>query len=189
MREEIKMKKKVVLLSSLMLTGGIIVSSIAFLPKSDLSVKAGDTISHQIVLTAEDTTYEKEETYTAYFSLHQDDATWHGWPIDSKPNECLIMADGNRGAGGDQICFGEANPISEAYASLYVTIPLTNIESFTSVVFRGRFYRDYYSDLVTEISFGSESYSAIWHEFSVHLFKQYKVIFLDEIEINYTCAL
>ena len=184
------MKKKVVILSSLMLTGGIIVSSIAFLPKSDLSVKAGDTINHQIVLTAEDTTLESEPTYTAYFSLHQDDATLSGYSIDSKPNECLIMADVNRGASGDHICYGVINPqSSSSYASLYVTIPLTNIESFTSVVFRGRFYRDYYSDLVTEISFGSESYSTIWHEFSVHLFKQYKVIFLDEIEINYTCAL
>ena len=182
------MKKKVVILSSLMLTGGIIVSSIAFLPKSDLSVKAGDTIDHQIILTAEDTSVESEPTYTAYFSLHQDDATWYGYPIDSTPNECLIMADGNRGAGGDHICFGEANPPSGAYASLYVTIPLTNIESFTSVVFRGRFYRDYYLDLDTEIYFGSESYSTIWNEFQVQLSKQYKVIFLDEIEINYTCA-
>ena len=183
------MKKKVVILSSLMLTGGIIVSSIAFLPKSDLSVKAGDTIDHQIILTAEDTTLESEPESTAYFSLHQDDATWYGYPIDSTPNECLIMADGNRGAGGDQICFGEANPQSGAYASLYVTIPLTNIESFTSVVFRGRFFRGYWDDEVNEIQFGSESYSTIWHEFSVHLSHQYREIFLDEIEINYTCAL
>ena len=152
------MKKKVVLLPSLMLTAGIIISSIAFLPKNDLSVKAGDTINHQIILTAESTTLESESTYTAYFSLHKDDATWHGYPIDSTPSECLIMADGNRGAGGGQICFGEANPQSGTYASLIVTIPLTNIDSFTSVVFRGRFYHEYYSDLVTEIEFGSERF-------------------------------
>lgn len=181
------MKKKVVLLSSLTLTAGIIVSSIAFLPKSDLSVKAGDTINHQIILTAEDTTLESEAQYTAYFSLHQDDATWHGYPIDSTPHECLIMADGNRGAGGGQICFGEANPQSGTYASLIVTIPLTNIESFTSVVFRGRFYRDYYSDLVTELEFGSDRFFT--DEFYVHVSHQYKVIFLNEIEINYTCSL
>lgn len=181
------MKKKAVLLSSLTLTAGIIVSSIAFLPKSELSVKAGDTINHQIILTAVDTTLESEPQHTAYFSLHQDDATWHGYPIDSTPNECLIMADGNRGAGGGQICFGEANPQSGTYASLIVTIPLTNIESFTSVVFRGRFYRDYYSDLVTELEFGSDRFFT--DEFYVHVSHQYKVIFLNEIEINYTCSL
>ncbi len=179
------MKKKVVLLSNLMLTVGIIVSSIAFLPKSDLSVKAGNTINHQVTLRAEDTTLGDEPTNTAYFSLHKDDATWHGYPIDSTPNECLIMADGNRGAAGGQICFGEANPQSGTYASLIVTIPLTNIESFTSVVFRGSFYRDYYSDLVTELEFGSERFFT--DEFYVHLSHQYKVIFLDQIEINYTC--
>ena len=181
------MKKKVVLLSSLTLTAGIVVSSIAFLPKSDLSVKAGDTINHQIILRAEDTTFESEDTYTSYFSLHQDEATWYGYPIDSKPNECLIMADSETSAGGDHICYGEANPQSGTYVSLYLTIPLTNIESFTSVVFRGSFYRDYYLDFDTEISFGSESYSTIWHEFKAYISKQYKVFFLDEIEINYTC--
>ena len=180
------MKKKVVLLSNLMLTVGIIVSSIAFLPKSDLSVKAGDTINHQIILTAEDTTLGDEPTYTAYFSLHQDEATWHGYPIDSTPNECLIMADGDRGAGGEHICFGVVNPQSGTYASLVVTIPLTNIESFTSVVLRGSFYRDYYSDLVTELEFGSERFFI--DEFYVDISHQYKVIFLDEIEINYTCV-
>lgn len=178
------MKKKVVLLSNLMLTVGIIVSSIAFLPKSDLSVKAGNTINHQITLTAADTTLGDEPTYTAYFSLHQDEATWNGYPIDSTPNECLIMADGDRGAGGDHICFGVADSQSGAYASLVVTIPLTNIESFTSVVFRGRFYPGY-SDYVTEIYFGSEYYR--FGEFYAHISKQYKEIFLDEIEINYTC--
>jgi len=182
------MKKKVVLLSSLMLTVGIIVSSIAFLPKSDLSVKAGDTIDHQIIFTAEDTTYESGDEYTAYFSLHQDDATLSGYPIDSKPNECLVMADSETSAGGDHICYGVVNPQSGAYASLRLTIPLTSINSFTSVVFRGRFFRGYWDDEVNEIQFGSESYSTIWNEFKVQLTKTYKVIVLDEIEINYTCA-
>lgn len=179
------MKKKVVLLSNLMLTVGIIVSSIAFLPKSDFSVKAGDTIDHQIILNAENSFIEKESLWTKYFKLHKDNATRSGYPIDSTPEECLIMADSDTGAGGDHICFGVVNPQSGTYASLTVTIPLTNIESFTSVVFRGSFYRDYYSDLVTELEFGSERFFI--DEFYVDISHQYKVIFLDEIEINYTC--
>lgn len=99
------------------------------------------------------------------------------------------MADSETSAGGDHICYGVVNPQSGTYACLYLTIPLTNINGFTSAVFRGHFYRNYWSDEVTEIQFGSESYSTIWNEFKVQLTKTYKVIILDEIEINYTCAI
>lgn len=98
------------------------------------------------------------------------------------------MADSETSAGGDHICYGVANPQSGTYACLYLTIPLTSIKSFTSVVFRGQFFRGYWDDEVNEIQFGSESYSTIWNEFEVALTKTYKVIILDEIEINYTCA-
>lgn len=185
------MKKKVVLLPSLMLTAGIIISSIAFLPKSDLFIKAeaDDWDSHQIVFTAEDTSVESESLYTHYFKLHQDDATLSGYSIDSTPEECLIMADSETSAGGDHICYGVANPQSGAYASLVVTIPLINIRSFTSVVLRGQFYRDYWLDGDNEIQYGSESFRAVFNELQVHISKTYKIIVLDEIEINYTCAL
>ena len=183
------MKKKVVLLSSLILAAGIITSSIAFLGKGNSLVKVESTnsVGHQIVLTAENTSIESEPTNTAYFSLHKDNATRSGCSIDSTPGECLIAADGDRGAAGDSICFGVVNPDSGTYVSLMVSIPLTNIESFKSVVFRGSFYRGYWSDKVTEIQFGNESFSS--DKFSVHISKQYQVFELDQIEINYTCAL
>ena len=184
------MKKKAIILSSLILTTGIITSTLAFSKNDNLFVKAEfeDEVSHQIIFDAEDTSVEKESTYTKYFALHKDNATRSGYSIDSTPEECLIMADGDRDAGGDSICFGEANPLSGTYASLIVTIPLTNIESFTSAVFRGRFYSeyDYSSDPVTEIQFGSERFFT--KEIYVHISNQYKIIILDEIEINYTCS-
>ena len=184
------MKKKKILLSSIFLTMGLVASVLSLAAEGNLSIKAkaDDWDSHQIVFTAEDTSVESESLYTHYFKLHQDDATLSGYSIDSKPNECLIMADNQTSAGGDHICYGEVNPQSGTYASLYLTIPLTNIKSFTSVVFRGHFYRSYWSDEVNEIWFGSESYSTIWNEFKVQVNKTYKVIILDEIEINYTCA-
>ena len=184
------MKKEKIILSSIFLTIGFVASVLPFETKGNLFIKAGanDWESHQIVFTAEDTSVESESLYTHYFKLHQDEATLSGYSIDSKPNECLIMADSETSAGGDHICYGVVNPQSGAYASLYLTIPLTSIKSFTSVVFRGRFYRGYWDDEVNEIQFGSESYSTIWNEFKVQLTKTYKVIILDEIEINYTCA-
>lgn len=182
------MKKKVVLLPSLIFTAGIIASSLAFLGKDNSFVKAEpvDPISHQIVFGAGDTRVEKEDTYTNFFALHKDNATRSGYSIDSTPEECLIMADGDRGATGSSICFGEANPASGTYASLVVTIPLTNIESFTSIVLRGKFYRDYWADMVSELEFGSEKFFT--DEVYVHLSHEYREIILDEIEINYTCA-
>ena len=184
------MKKKKILLSSIFLTTGLVASFLTFVTKGNSFINAGaeDWESHQIVFTAADTSVESESLYTHYFKLHQDDATLSGYPIDSKPNECLIMADSETSAGGDHICYGVVNPQSGTYASLYLTIPLTSIKSFTSVVFRGQFYRGYWDDEVDEIQFGSESYSTIWNEFKVQLTKTYKVIILDEIEINYTCA-
>ena len=184
------MKKKIILLSTIFLTTVLAASLLPFVSKTNLFVKAefDDEDSHQIVFTAEDSSVESEDLYTHYFKLHQDDATLSGYSIDSKPNECLIMADSETSAGGEHICYGVVNPQSGAYASLYLTIPLTSIKSFTSVVFRGEFYRGYWDDEVDEIQFGSESYSAIFNEFEVRLTKTYKVIILDEIEINYTCA-
>lgn len=182
------MKKKIILLSSIFLTTGLVASALPFVANGDLFVKAAtdDWEPHQIVLTAEDTSVESESLYTHYFKLHQDDATLSGYSIDSKPEECLIMADNITSAGGDHICSGEVNPASGTYASLTVTIPLTNIQSFTSVVFRGKFYRGYWSDVVNEIQFGSERYFG--SELYVDISSQYREIFLDEIEINYTCA-
>ena len=182
------MKKKLILLSSLLLTVGIVTSTL-ILRDNTLSVEAqNEEIPHQIILGSGESSIEKEELYTHYFNLHKDDATLSGYSIDSKPDECLIMADSETSAGGDHICYGVVNPQSGAYASLHITIPLTSINSFTSVVFRGRFCRGYWDDEVNEIQFGSESYSTIWNEFAVVLAKTYKVIVLDEIEINYTCA-
>ena len=157
------MKKKIIILSSIFLTTGLVASVLPFLSKTDLFVKAesDDWDSHQIVFTAEDTSVESESLWTHYFKLHQDDATLSGYSIDSTPEECLIMADSETSAGGDHICYGEANPQSGAYASLAVTIPLTNIRSFTSVVLRGQFYRDYWLDGDNEIQYGSESYRAV----------------------------
>ena len=185
------MKKKTIVLSSLFLTAGIVTSVLTFLGNSNLflKVESEDIESHQIILTADDTSVESTSLWTHYFKLHQDDATLSGYSIDSKPNECLIMADSETSAGGDHICYGVVNPESGSYASLRLTIPLTSIKSFTSVVFRGRFFRGYWDDEVNEIQFGSESYSTIWNEFKVQVTKTYKVIVLDEIEINYTCAL
>ncbi|MDY6430975.1 MAG: hypothetical protein SPL00_04215 [Bacilli bacterium] len=184
------MKKKNIILSSIFLSIGLVVSVFPFATKGNLFIKgeADDWRSHQIVFTAEDSSVESESLYTHYFKLHQDNATLSGYSIDSKPNECLIMADSETSAGGDHICYGVANPQSGTYACLYLTIPLTSIKSFTSVVFRGQFFRGYWDDEVNEIQFGSESYSTIWNEFEVALTKTYKVIILDEIEINYTCA-
>ena len=182
------MKKKKILLSSMFLTIGLVASVLPFVAKGDLFIKAGvdDWEPHQIVFTAEDSSIESESLYTHYFKLHQDDATLSGYSIDSKPNECLIMADSVTSAGGDHICSGEANPASGTYASLIVTIPLTNIQSFTSAVFRGKFYRNYWSDEVNEIQFGSER--LFGKEFYVDVSHEYREIILDEIEINYTCA-
>lgn len=183
------MKKKAVLLSSLILAAGIITSSIAFLGKGNSFVKVESTnsVGHQIVLTAANTSIESEPYNTAYFTLHKDNATRSGDSFDSTPNECLIMADGDKGATGDWICFGEANSLSGTYASLVVTFSLRNIESFTNVVFRGKFYRDFSYDYETEIQFGNEKY--IGDEFQAHINNTYRKIFLSEIEINYTCAL
>ena len=184
------MKKKIIILSSIFLTTGLVASVLPFVANGNLFVKAetDDWEPHQIVFTVEDTSVEGEDLYTYYFKLHQDDATLSGYSIDSKPNECLIMADSETSVGGDHICYGVANPQSGTYACLYLTIPLTSIRSFTSVVFRGQFFRGYWYDEVKEIQFGSESYSTIWNEFKVTLTKTYKVIILNEIEINYTCA-
>ena len=184
------MKKKIIILSSIILTIGLVASVLPFVAKSDLFIKAeaDDWDSHQIVFTAEDASVESESLWTHYFKLHQDDATLSGYSIDSTPEECLIMADSETSAGGDHICYGVANPQSGAYVSLVVTIPLTNIRSFSSAVFRGQFYRDYWLDGVNEIQYGSESFSTVFNELQVHISKTYKIIVLDEIEINYTCA-
>jgi hypothetical protein len=152
-----------------------------------IKVKSEDWESHQIIFTAEDASVEeKEEDYTKYFKLHQDNATRSGFSIDSTPEECLIMADGEISVGGESICWGKANSQVGSYVFLVVTIPLTNIKSFTSAVFRGKFYSDY-SNYVTEIQFGSERMFA--DEFYVKISHEYKEILLNEIEINYTCAL
>ena len=182
------MKKKKMLLLSLLLTVGTIASSLVLLQNSNLFIKAQseDQKPHQIILTAENSSLEKESLYTKYFKLHKDNATKSGYSIDSTPEECFVMADGDTGAAGDSICWGEANPASGTYASLVVTIPLKNLQSFTSVVLRGKFYRDYWSDEVNEIQFGSEKY--LGNEFYVHISHQYREIILEEIEINYTCA-
>lgn len=183
------MKKKVVLLSSLILAAGIITSSIAFLGKGNslIKVESTNSVDHQIVLTAANTSIESEPTYTAYFTLHKDNATRSGYSFDSTPEESLIMADGDRGAAGDWICFGEANSLSGTYASLIVTFSLKNIESFTSVVFRGQFYSDFSYEYESEIQFGSEKY--IGDEFQAHIGNKYRKIYLSEIEINYTCVI
>lgn len=183
------MKKKIILASSFILSVAIMVTAIACLKGSNLSVNAqfGESESHQIIFRAEDASLESESTWTNYFKLHKDNATLSGYSIDSTPNECLIMADSIVTTGGDWICTGEANPASGTYASLVVTIPLTNIESFSGAVLRGKFYRDYWSDLVTEIHFGSERFFT--KEFYVHLSHEYREIFLEEIELNYTCAI
>ena len=184
------MQKKTIILSSMFLTIGLVASVLPFVAKGNLFVKAetDDWEPHQIVFTAEDSSVESESLYTHYFKLHQDNATLSGYSIDSKPNECLIMADSETSAGGDHICFGAVNPLSGTYASLVVTIPLTNIKSFTGAVFRGKFYSeyDYSSDPVTEIQIGSERMFST--EFYVDISHKYKIIILDEIEINYTCA-
>lgn len=182
------MKKKIIITSSLFLATALIGSVLTFLGKGSLfiDVLSKDSESHQIILNNEDTTEEKENTYTKYFKLHQDNATMSGFSFDSTPDECLIMADGDRGVGGSWICFGEANPSSGTYASLIVTFSLTNIESFTDVVFRGKFYEDFSFDYETEIRFGSEKFIA--NEFQAHISHTYKKIYLSEIEINYTCA-
>ena len=184
------MKREKIILASILLTIGLVASALPFVAQGNLFIKAGadNWEPHQIVFTAGDSSIESESLYTHYFKLHQDDATLSGYSIDSKPNECLIMADSETSAGGDHICYGVVNPESGSYASLRLTIPLTSIKSFTSVVFRGRFFRGYWDDEVNEIQFGSESYSTIWNEFTVQLTKTYKVIVLDEIEINYNCA-
>ena len=183
------MKKKTIVLSSLFLTAGIVTSVLTFLGNGNLflKVESEDIEPHQITFTAADTSVEKTSTWTHYFKLHKDNATRSGFSIDSTPEECMIMADGNTSAADGSICFGEANPASEAYASLIVTFPLTNLNSFTSIVLRGKFYREYYSDLVTEIEYGSDKY--IGEELQVHISLTYKVIILEEIELNYTCAL
>ena len=185
------MKKKTIVLSSLFLTAGIVTSVLTFLGNGNLflKVESEDIESHKITFNASNTSVESTSQWTHYFKLHKEGATRSGYAIDSTPEECLIMADSETSAGGDHICYGVVNPQSGSYASLHLTIPLTNINSFTSVVFRGRFCRGYWDDEVNEIQFGSESYSTIWNEFKVQLAMTYKVIVLDEIEINYTCVL
>ena len=179
------MKKKTIILSALFLTAGIVTSVLTFLGNGNLflKVESEDIEPHQITFTAAD----KTSLYTHYFKLHKDNATRSGFSIDSTPEECMIMADSVTNAADGSICFGEANPSSGAYASLLVTFPLTNLNSFTSIVLRGKFYREYYSDLVTEIEYGSDKY--IGEELQVHISLTYKVIILEEIELNYTCAL
>ena len=177
------------LLSSLFLTAGIITSTLVALGKSDLFVKvrSEDQEPHQIIFTAKDSSVESESLYTKYFKLHQDNATRSGYSIDSTPGECFIMGDGDSvTAGGESICSGEVNYQTGTYATLVVTIPLTNIQSFTSAVFRGKFYRGYWTDVVTEIQFGSERYFP--SGFYVDISHEYREIILEEIEINYTCA-
>lgn len=182
------MKKKTIVLSSLFLTAGIVTSVLTFLGNGNLflKVESEDIESHKITFTTGDTSVESTSTWTHYFKLHKDGATRSGYAIDSTPEECLIMADSETSAGDGSICFGEVNPISGNYAALIVTFPLKNLNSFTSIVLRGKFYRDY-SDLVTEIQFGSEKY--IGEGLQIHISQTYKVIILEEIEINYTCAL
>lgn len=171
------------------LTIGLVASVLPFLNKTYLFVRAEyDDGSHQIVFTAEDTSLENEDTFTKFFRLHQDNATRSGYSIDSTPGECLIAADGNRDVGGDHICYAEVNPQSGSSISFVVSIPLSGIKSFSSVVLRGSFYQSFWADEVNELQFGSESYSDISNKLEVHVAKPYKVFFLDEIEINYTCA-
>ena len=183
------MKKKKIILSSIYLTIGLVASVLPFASKTNLFVKAeSDEDSHQIVFTAENTSVEKEDTYTKFFTLHKDDATLSGYSIDSTPGECHIAADGDRNAGGDHICYAEVNPQSGSSISFVLSIPLSGIKSFTSVVLRGSFYQSFWADKVDVIEFGSECYSDISNKLEVHVAKPYKVFFLDEIEINYTCA-
>lgn len=183
------MKKKIILLSSICLTIGLVALVLPFLSKTNLFFKAeSDDGSHRIVFTAADTSVEKEDTYTKFFKLHQDNATRSGYSIDSKPGECLIAADGDRDAGGDHICYAEVNPSSGSSISFVVSIPLSGINSFTSIVLRGSFYQSFWEDKVDEIEFGSESYSDISNTLEVHVAQPYKVFILDKIEINYTCA-
>ena len=127
------MKKKTFLASSLFLTTAVTGLVLAFLRNDNLFINAlsEESEPHQIILTHEDTTEEKESTYTKYFKLHQDNATMSGFSFDSTSEECLIMADGDRGVGGSWICFGEVNPLSGTCVSLIVTFSLTNIKSFT----------------------------------------------------------
>ena len=185
------MKKKIIILSSIFLTTGLVASALPFVAKSNLIIikgEADDWEPHQIVFTAEDTSVESEDDYTKFFKLHQDNATRSGYSIDSKSGECLIATDNNRDAGGDHICYGEVNPQSGASISFVVSIPLSSIRSFTSVVLRGSFYQSYWTDKIDKIEFGSECYSDISNNLEVHVAKPYKVFILDEIEINYTCA-
>ena len=183
------MKKKTFLASSLFLTTAVTGLVLAFLRNDNLFINAlsEESEPHQIILTRADTTEEKESTHTKYFKLHQDNATMSGFSFDSTSEECLIMADGDRGVGGSWICFGEANSLSGTCASLIVTFSLTNIKSFTDVVFRGEFYPDFSLDYENEIRFGSEKFIA--NEFQAHISNTYKKIYLSEIEINYTCAI
>ena len=182
------MKKKMIILSGITLATAVTLSSLTFLEKDKLFAFAtsNDPVNHQIVFHREDTHTESGDDYTSYFALHKDNATRSGYSIDSTPGECLIMADGDRGSSGSQICFGEANPGSGTYVVLYITIPLTNIQSFTNVVLRGNFYRGYWTDLETELTFGSERYFV--DEIFLRIESTYREIRLDEIEINYTCA-
>lgn len=182
------MKKKKIIL--IFLTTGLVASVLPFVAKGTLFIKAeaDDWEPHQIVFTAEDTSVEKEDTYTKFFKLHQDDATLSGYSIDSNPGECLIAADGDRDAGGDHICYAEVNPQSGSSISFVVSIPLSCIKSFASVVLRGSFYQSFWADKVDKIEFGSECYSDVSNKLEVHVAKPYKVFILDEIEINYTCA-
>ena len=183
------MKKKLIITSSLVMITSAVGSLLAFGNKSNLFVSAQseEPEEHQILLGAGDVSEEKESYATKYFTLHQDDATRSHYPFDSTPEECLIMADGDRGVGGDWICFGEANPQSGATVGLIVTFSLTNIESFTSVVLRGKFYRDFTFEYDSELQYGNEKF--IGNEFQVYVSTTYKKIYLSEIEINYTCAI
>lgn len=181
------MKKKIIIISSFVLAAGIAFSSLAFLGNDKLLARADtEEVSHQISFHAEDTHIESEDTYTKYFKLHKDNATRSGYSIDSTPGECFIMADGDRGAAGSSICFGEANPAVGTYVTLIITIPLTNIKSFTNVVLRGQFYRGYWTDMVGELSFGSER--LFGSEIFLRIQTEFREITLNEIEINYTCA-
>lgn len=182
-------KKKAILLTSIAMTIAFVSLSLVAVGQQKYLVNAefDETVSHQIILRGEDTHIESEDDYTKFFALHKDNATRSGYPIDSKPGGCLAMADGNRGAGGSQICFAEANPAVGTFAVLYISIPLTNIKSFSSVVLRGNFYRGYWTDLETELSFGSEKFFG--DEIFLRIESTYREITLNEIEINYTCAI
>ena len=184
------MKKKTVLLSSLFLTAGIATSVIAFLGKGNSFVKAEseDWEDYQITFTKEDSSFESSSTYTTYFKLHQDCATRSGYPIDSTPEKCFIMADDYTGVDNYTICYARANPANSTNVSLVVTIPLKNIRSFTNAIFRGKFYPSIGLDYVSEIEFGSESFWTDKLEVDVSDKYKFKEIILEEIEINYTCA-